>query len=180
MASIRKCINNAGPTSRIQLPTTPCLEQEVVLGYDAVQALQCWRGRPGEIVTLTDPQLCEYRGRVTALDETSVTVLPFAAIAPTESLIRIDLLQALPERERFELVLQKATELGVARIVPYQSRRSTTLTERDAGQKKSHRWPNVLLRAARQCRRAEIPELSPVLDWQDALDHCVDAELSLL
>ncbi|MBE9486447.1 MAG: RNA methyltransferase, partial [Chloroflexi bacterium] len=65
-------------------------------------------------------------------------------------------------------------------IAPYVSIHSATLAERDAGQKKSHRWPVVVLRAARQCRRAEIPELSPVLSWSEALNHCADAELSLV
>lgn len=180
MDSIRKCINSAGERSRIRLSATPRLEQPLILGTDARAALDCWRGRVGEIVTLTDPQQCEYRARVVAIDHSSVTLLPFAQIPASESPLRITLLQALPEKERFELVLQKATEIGVVRIVPYLSERSTTLAERDAGQKKSHRWPNVLLRAARQCRRAEIPELAPVSGWQEALTECAAAELSLL
>lgn len=180
MDSIRKCINSAGELSRFRLTEVPLLEQQLVLGADALAALDCWRGRVGEIVTLTDPQLQEYRARVVAIDQSSVTLLPFAQVAVSESPLRITLLQALPEKERFELVLQKATEIGVVRIVPYLSERSTTLAERDAGQKKSHRWPNVLLRAARQCRRAEIPELSAVVDWRDALAECAAAELSLI
>jgi len=180
MALTRKCINSAGELSRIRLSAAPRLNQQLQLGGNARAALDCWRGRVGEIVTLTDPQLLEYRARVIAIDPSSVTLLPFAQVAATESPLRITLLQALPEKERFELVLQKATEIGVVRIVPYLSERSTTLDERDAGQKKSHRWPNVLLRAARQCRRAEIPELAPVLDWQEALEECAAAELSLV
>ena len=180
MDSTRKCINSAGEISRFRLTEAPQLEQPLVLGADALAALDCWRGRVGEIVTLTDPQLQEYRARVVAFDQSSVTLLPFVQVAASESPLRITLLQALPEKERFELVLQKATEIGVVRFVPYLSEHSTTLVERDAGQKKSHRWPNVLLRAARQCRRAEIPELSPVVDWQDALAECAAAELSLI
>lgn len=180
MTSIRKCINSGGFVSRIRVPNAPQLEEKLVLGPEAVSALECWQGRCGEIFTVTDPLLREFRARVTAKDSTSVTLQPFASVAATESLVRIELLQALPEKERLELVLQKATELGVARIVPYLSTHSTTLEEREAGQKKSHRWPDVLLRAARQSRRAEIPELSPIVRWEEALDQCVDAELSLL
>jgi len=180
MVSIRKCINQAGPVSRIRLPAVPEIETEVTLGVDAVKALDCWFGRVGEILTVTDPQLNEYRARIIAIEPDSVTLQPFSQITPTESLIRLELLQALPEKERFELVLQKATELGVARITPYHSKKSTTLSERDAGQKKSHRWPDVLLRASRQCRRAEIPELSQVVDWSEALEICVAAEMSLI
>ncbi|NOY14501.1 MAG: RNA methyltransferase, partial [Deltaproteobacteria bacterium] len=118
--------------------------------------------------------------RIIAKDETSVTLRPFSAVTAMESQLRIELLQALPAKERFELVLQKATEIGVARIVPYCSARSSTLPERDSRQKKSHRWPDILLRAARQSRRAEIPELSADISWQQALAQCAAAELSLL
>jgi 16S rRNA (uracil1498-N3)-methyltransferase len=78
------------------------------------------------------------------------------------------------------MVLQKLTEIGVTRIVPYTSSRSTTPEERDAGQKKSHRWPEVILRAARQCRRAMLPELSPVLDWDGAAYEASHADLKLM
>lgn len=180
MDSNRKCINLAGSLSRVLLPNVPVLDEEIRLGPEALQALDCWCGRIGEIFTVIDPQLSEYRARIVAKDAFSVTVLPFLQVAPTESPVRIELFQAIPEKERLELVLQKATEIGVSRIVPYHSSRSITVQERDAGQKKSHRWPDVLLRAARQCRRAEIPELSPVLDWEEALDQCVEAEMSLI
>jgi 16S rRNA (uracil1498-N3)-methyltransferase len=108
-------------------------------------------------------------------------LLPFHRFnRPVESPVAIEVYQALPQKERFELVLQKLTEIGVTRIVPYTSSRSTTPEERDAGQKKSHRWPEVILRAARQCRRAMLPELSPVLDWDGALSEARHADLKLM
>lgn len=102
--------------------------------------------------------------------------MPFAVVADPEPSTRLVLFQALPEKERFELVLQKAVELGVDAIVPFVCRHSTSLAERDAGQRKSHRWPDVILRAARQCRRRILPELYPVLEWEQVLS--LAAELS--
>ncbi|NLC70494.1 MAG: RNA methyltransferase, partial [Desulfuromonadaceae bacterium] len=96
-----------------------------------------------------------------------------------ESPLQIDLYQALPQRERFELILEKATEIGVSRIIPFCSGRSITLEERDARQRKSHRWPDLLLRAAKQCRRGTIPELLPVLSWEEALADAGGADLVL-
>lgn len=176
----RRCVNDGGAASRICLPAVPQLDEEICLDSTARAALRSWRARSGEVFTVCDPQQRQYRARVTALTEDSVTLLPFAQIPGTESPVMIDIFQALPEKERFELVLQKITEIGAGRIVPYTCSRSTTLAERDSGQKKSHRWPNVVLRAARQCRRAEIPELYPVLDWQQALSLCAEADLALL
>lgn len=178
--SIPGCINGGGPHSRIQLPVVPVLERELQCGPELLAALNCWRARCGEIITVCDPQQEEYRARITALSAETVTLLPFSRIRATESPVRIQLLQALPEKERFELILQKATEIGVSRIVPLISQRSISLQQRDAGQKKSHRWPDVLLRAARQCRRAKLPELFPVTAWEPALALAAQADLALL
>lgn len=143
-------------------------------------ALRHWRARPGEIFTVVDPEGQEYRARLTSLNDTSACLRPFTWVKPSESPLAIKLYQAIPEKERFELVLQKTTEIGVAAIVPFTCLRSVSLAERDAGQKKSHRWPDVLLRAARQCRRAMLPELYPVLGWQQLLQDQQSSALSLL
>jgi len=175
------CVNDGGPKSIVLLDVVPTLEAEVLLSSPAIEALRCWEARPGEIMTALDPMQNAYRVRIVSLDEECAVVVPFEELAaPPESRVAIEVYQALPEKERFELILQKLTEVGVTRIVPYTSARSTTLEERDAGQKKSHRWPDVLLRAARQCRRAAIPELAPVVSWDEALYRASHADLKLI
>jgi len=130
---------------------------------------------------VVDPEFSFYRARLSALDSGRGAIVPFHRFnRPVESQVGIEVYQALPQKERFELVLQKLTEIGVSRIVPYTSSRSTTPEERDGGQKKSHRWPDVILRAARQCRRAMLPELSPVLDWEAAVYEAGQADLKLM
>jgi 16S rRNA (uracil1498-N3)-methyltransferase len=141
------------------------MEAEMALPRDAVRAMHLWNTRPGEILTVVDAAGNRYRARVTG----NAQVVPFARLAFRRSVFLLTVYQALPEKERFELVLEKLAELGVDRVVPFVSRRSTTLARRDGKQKKSHRWPHILLRAAKQCRRATIPQLAPVLSWQDVL-----------
>ncbi|WP_291316305.1 RsmE family RNA methyltransferase [Desulfuromonas sp.] len=172
----QECVNKGGPKSLIRLDAVPALETEVTLSPKAVAAVGCWEARPGEVLTCVDPEQGCYRARLASLDSGGGVVVPFEKLKrPAESLVTLEVFQALPEKERFELILQKLTEIGVARIVPFVSERSTTPEERDAGQKKSHRWPDVVLRAAKQCRRAVIPELFPVVSWDEALyraNHC--------
>jgi 16S rRNA (uracil1498-N3)-methyltransferase len=175
------CVNEGGPASLVRLAAVPKLETEVILPAVAVEALKCWQARPGEIVTVVDPEQTCYRARLTALEAEQGRAVPFEKFPrPLESRVAIEVYQALPEKERFELILQKLTEIGVARVVPYVSRRSVTLEERDAGQRKSHRWPEVVLRAARQCRRAMLPELYPVSSWDAATSLASHAELKLM
>jgi 16S rRNA (uracil1498-N3)-methyltransferase len=177
----RPCVNRGGSTSLVRLSEIPPLETEQILPLDAVEALAFWQARPGEIVTVADPERNFYRARLIELGPKRGVAIPFQKFSrATESQVAIEIYQALPEKERFELILQKLTEIGVTCIVPYTSRRSTTLMERDAVQKKSHRWPDVILRAAKQCRRGIIPELSPVLCWEEALERARLADLKLI
>ncbi len=176
-----QCVNRGGLESLVRCARVPLLEAELALGEAAIEALGCWEARPGGIVTLSDPEMGFYRARLTALGPEGATAVPFEKFdAAPESPVWIEVYQALPQKERFELILQKLTEIGVSRIVPYQSRRSSTLQERDAGQKKSHRWGEVVLRAARQCRRAMLPELYPVVDWGQAVSLSRSVDLKLL
>lgn len=175
----RPCVNSGGAQSLIRLPRVPVLEESLALEGAAGAALACWQARRGEVLTAVDPRGGCYRARLLELAPRPRLVPFFRFATPVESPLELVVYQALPEKERFELVLQKLTEIGVRRIVPFTSRRSVTLAERDAGQRKSHRWPQVLLRASRQCRRALIPELSPVVSWHEALAEAALAEAGL-
>ncbi|GAB4169044.1 MAG: hypothetical protein Tsb0017_11200 [Geothermobacteraceae bacterium] len=175
-----KCWNDGGADSRLTFDLVPESEVPVKATSEQLQALKCWRARQGQILTFVDPELRGWRTRLEARSD-GLWLVPFEELdAPPESPLAIDLYYALPDRERFELVLEKATELGVGRIIPFESRHSNTLAERDARQKKSHRWPDVLLRAALQCRRAMLPCLAPVIDWDGVLYHAAQADLRLV
>jgi len=164
----------------VRLPCLPVVEQEMALGAANLPALDCWAVRPGEILTALDPEGGCWRLRLTALGDDARGV-PFARLGRSvESRLEIEVLQALPDKERFELVLQKLTELGVSRVVPVESQRSATRAERDADQAKSRRWPEVILRAAKQCRRARLPELYAACDFAEALSLAGTAELKLM
>lgn len=172
-----RCAEN--PCGQLWLVADPVLGAPLQLRPESILALPRWQARPGEALTVLAPDGKGYRARLQGGE--GGLVIPFEALSgPPESSLRVEICQALPAKERFELVLEKLTELGVQRIVPFVSERSATLAQRDAGQKKSHRWPEVVRRAARQCRRAMLPELSPVLDWTQVLEQGGGADAKLM
>ncbi len=175
------CVNDGGPETIISVDEVLAYETAVELPLSASAAVRSWQLRPGDIFTVVDRQGDYWRARLADGPGQTGRAVPFEQLSqPTESRVSISLYQALPDKERFELVLQKATELGVARISPILTGKSSTRQARDAGQKKSHRWPDVLLKAARQCRRAMIPELTAVSGWQDALRAAAGCEVKML
>lgn len=175
------CGSSGGIRSLVRLNSAAEANVPISFSSDAAAAIGHWAARPGMIVTFIDVTGRMWRGRLTELHATGGVVIPFQPLLRSlESPLQLTVYQALPEKERFELILEKLTELGVTRIVPYVSQRSTTLAERDAKQPKSHRWPEIVRRAAVQCRRAIIPELSPCLDLAAVFTVAESADLRLM
>ncbi|NLH63459.1 MAG: 16S rRNA (uracil(1498)-N(3))-methyltransferase [Erysipelotrichaceae bacterium] len=81
--------------------------------------------------------------------------------------IRITLAAALIRREKFELVLQKATELGVDRIVPFESARCVVHEKKEKSQKLLERWRDIVAEASQQCKRNCIPSVEGIASLKD-------------
>ena len=99
---------------------------------------------------------------------------------PTEPPLDLFLFQALPDKERMELIIQKATELGVKVICPFKSKHSISLAQREAHQPKAHRWQQVALAATKQCRRALVPWVAPFCPFEEALEQARYMEMKLI
>jgi 16S rRNA (uracil1498-N3)-methyltransferase len=81
----------------------------------------------------------------------------------------IALLFALSKGEKTDLVVQKATELGAARVVPFAAERSVVKLDAERGAERARRWRRVAEEAARQCGRADVPDVAAPLALADAL-----------
>jgi len=126
--------------------------------------------RIGAIVTVRGPQGVEYRGRVTSMDGEIAVVRAFEELPhPAESPLSITLVQAIPKKEKMGFIVEKATELGVHRILPCLSTRSAAAGD-GGGQDKAHRWPDIARRAHEQCRRRLVPIVSPLSDFRQAIE----------
>ncbi len=145
--------------------------KEIVVKGPPWEALRFQGGRVGSLITLTDAGGNDFRGRVLRLSETEASIFIFEAFpSPTESSLEIILLQALPEKERMEMIIQKATELGVSAILPFESERSVSLKEREGKQKKAHRWQFIAVKAVQQSRRAKVPYVGECRSFQQVLE----------
>ncbi len=84
--------------------------------------------------------------------------------------VHLDLYVSLTSREKFEWILQKTTEAGVSRIIPFVSERSLIQgNEKDPDQKKQQRRTAIMREAAEQCERSLLPTLEPAMSFQDAV-----------
>ncbi len=83
----------------------------------------------------------------------------------------ITLALALIRKEKFELVLQKATELGVKKIVPFESSRCVVHAKKEKADKQLVRWNTILQEASEQCKRNIIPEITNIVSFRDLKDY---------
>lgn len=93
--------------------------------------------------------------------------------------IGITLVQALPKLDKFDLVVQKATELGVNKIIPVRSQRSAVNLETTRLQKKKQRWEKIAKEACQQCGRVDLPQIELPQPLKLALALAKNYDLSL-
>jgi 16S rRNA (uracil1498-N3)-methyltransferase len=115
------------------------------------------------------------RGRLTAVDRRAATVTMLERWQERECCSPLQLLQALPKGDKFDLVLQKGTELGITRFQPLLSARTVSRPERG----RQERWERIVSEAARQSRRPCLPAVGELLSLAEALPQ-VNAPLRLL
>jgi len=123
------------------------------------------RCKAGDTIIITDSTGSVYNARLTTLTRKQATLAVGKPCAPVpESPLEIIVLQGLLKGEKMDLVIQKATELGVKQIIPVITERSQLRETR-----KTERWKKIAEEASRQCGRASIPFIEEPLDFMRAL-----------
>lgn len=135
----------------------------------AHHAARVLRLRSGNAITLFNGSGGEYAARITAVGKHAVTVsVERYDPVERESPLPITLVQAVSSGERMDLTIQKAVELGVARIVPVESERCVVQLKGERAAKRMAHWQQVVVSACEQCGRNRIPEvrmISPLDVW---------------
>jgi 16S rRNA (uracil1498-N3)-methyltransferase len=142
----------------------------VVRGGDASYLARVLRLGAGDEVTLFDGGGREAPAKIVHATVEAVTLALCGAIvrAPSAAL-SITLVVGLLKGEKMELVIQKATELGVAAIVPARCEHAVVQLTGDRADARVERWQKIAREAARQCGRADAPTIAPVADFADTL-----------
>lgn len=111
-----------------------------------------------EAFTVRDAAGAWFRASLKELGAAGGSALPYEACADPEPRLALTLACAVLGRQRMLVVMQKATELGAARVVPLLTEHSVPAA--GLAHEKAHAWPGQVLRAAKQCRRSSLPEVA--------------------
>lgn len=164
------CREPLAPGARIDLP-------EPV----ARHAVRVLRLPPGATLVLFDGRGGEYEARIERIEKDRVVVALGAwQNLERESPLSITLVQALQAGEKMDFTIQKAVELGVAGIVPVESRRSVTRLAGERAAKRWAHWQGVAASACEQCGRNHVPLVAPVEPLDRWLGRPAEGDLRLM
>lgn len=131
--------------------------------HHALHVLRLNEGCPVEV--FSDER--RFQGRILSVRDGDVSVRLEKELSSTETKLRITLFQGLPKGDKMDLIVQKASELGVSSIIPVEmSRCIVHLDARDAA-KKRERWQKIAREAGKQSGRCVIPEVSSPVRLHD-------------
>ena len=92
---------------------------------------------------------------------------------------KIYLFQGLPKVDKMELIIQKAVELGAFRIIPMSTKRCIVRLDEKKASSKQKRWQSIAEAAAKQSKRAIIPEVSLPMTMKEAVAYCRDEKIDV-
>jgi 16S rRNA (uracil1498-N3)-methyltransferase len=136
-------------------------------GEEAKHLSKVLRVEPGQLYEISDNEQ-KYLARVEAAHREAVRFVIEEKLEAVRETPRIHLYAAIIKFEHFEWGIEKATELGVDRIVPVQTARSEVGLDK-AVAKRLERWRRIALEASQQCRRVFLPELEGVARLRDVV-----------
>jgi 16S rRNA (uracil1498-N3)-methyltransferase len=142
----------------------------IIKGQEFGHLSRVLRILPGREVTVFDGLGKEYIGKVVSLQkEEALVSIEKSFLFPRESSLEVWLVQSIPKGEKMELIIQKATELGVRGIIPLKTQRCVVKLEGKKEVERRKRWQKVALEAVKQCQRALIPTVLPVRSLEEFL-----------
>lgn len=140
----------------------------------ANQILRVLRLGVGDRLILADGQTNECIGEIVDRQKDGLTVSVIERHVNTnEPAVSCILYCAILKRENFELVVQKATEIGISEVIPVVSQRTVKLDI------KAERLQKIVKEAAEQSGRGRLPIVHPALSFADALDHAKHNDINI-
>ena len=152
----------------------------VLTGENAAHA-RVLRLKAGESVTVCDGRGTDYACTVSDVADGQISLVVHGAdAAASEPRIDVTIYMGFAKSDKFEHVIQKATELGAARVVAFPSARCVSRPDEKTLQKKLERWRKIAASAAEQSGRGVIPEIAVLPSYAAVLSEAKTAELSVL
>ncbi len=139
----------------------------ILTGKSAEHLRRVLRAEPGRVVEVTSGEAA-FLAEIDSLEKGRVVFRLLEPVEAVELAVKLILFASLIKFDRFEWMVEKATELGASRIVPVEAARSERGL-RQAAEKRLARWRRIAVESSQQARRLRAPEIQPVLGFKQAV-----------
>ncbi len=146
-------------------------------GSEAHHLRDVLRLKPGARITLFDGTGATYEGEIDRLSGDTVTVRIEKKNEADDNRPRLHLGQALITGKKIDLVVQKATELGIASITPFSS---TYCSARPPAPNRQERWQRIAMESCKQCSRPSPPVIAEPATIRDCFRESVGHDLKII
>jgi len=153
-----------------------------ITGSDHNHIKNVLRMKPGEVVSISDGETGnEYRCHIEGYEDDRVHLrLDFIKEADVELPVKVTLFQGLPKSDKMDYIIEKCTELGVSEIIPVNTARTIVKLDEKKAEKKEKHWAGKAEAAAKQSKRAVIPDVREPVSMKEALDICRELDIKLI
>lgn len=154
----------------------------VITGSDVNHIKNVLRLNKGEKIVICDGQGQDYYCIIdNVAKEQVIAVIEDKQKANTELRTKIYLFQGLPKKDKMELIVQKAVELGAYEIVPVKMKRTIVKIDNEKKEKaKLNRWQTIANEASKQSRRGILPNVHEIVSYKEAIDMAKELEYVIL
>lgn len=146
---------------------------DVISGSDYHHIVNVRRCSDGDRIELTDKTGTRFNCLIKKISDNSIWVTPLEKIKTNTSSIKVILAMALLKNKNFELVIQKAVEVGVSLIIPVYTERTIV---KNIDENKIIRWQKIASEAAKQCKSTIIPKIEMPVKLNQIINEYNDSE----
>ena len=151
-----------------------------IRGNDAYHIGRSLRMRLGDIITVCADRV-EYRAKILSISDKEVVCDVLSAEkSENEPTVNVVLYQALPKSDKMDLIVQKAVELGVYKIVPVITARCVSRPAKSGYEKRVERYNKIALEAAKQSGRGYVPEVTNFISFEECLGELKECDESFM
>ena len=156
-------------TTRLNIPDAITTDTaNITLDADASRYLcKVMRYDVGDQVVLFNGDGNDYTASILNVGKSVQLQIHATAKNNSESPLHITLVQALAKGTKLDLIIQKATELGVNRISPVSTERTVLQVEKRRSERKLEHWNKIASSACAQCNRSVVPSIDPIVELSE-------------
>lgn len=152
----------------------------ILTGENAAHA-KVLRLKNGEQVTVCDGKGKELLCTVSDVSGNQICLVVNNEMeSMSEPMVKVSVYMAFAKGDKFEHVVQKATELGACEIIAFPSARCVSKPDNKSLSKKLERWQKIAAAAAEQSGRGCVPKVLVLSSYQEALEHAALADIAIL